>query len=264
MPSAPPKYALIVAAGQGTRMRSAGSTQHTPKQFLWLGNKPVLQHSIDVFASTFTDIRFILVLPPSYPHFVNKLPSAEPKQFKGYEYPPSYFNVVSKLPAIYAGYHFAFVPGGETRFQSVKNGIQYVQEADAIVFVHDAARPLLTGELIERCYAAALEHGVAIPAVPATESLRGIAADGTNHPIDRQSVRYIQTPQTFRAALLFEAFQQDFQPTFTDEATVVEKAGHRIQLVEGDPTNIKLTYPHDMKIAEVLLRQRTQPSPRRL
>lgn len=240
MPSAPPKYALIVAAGQGTRMRSAGSTQHTPKQFLWLGNKPVLQHSIDVFASTFTDIRFILVLPPSYPHFVNK------------------------LPAIYAGYHFAFVPGGETRFQSVKNGIQYVQEADAIVFVHDAARPLLTGELIERCYAAALEHGVAIPAVPATESLRGIAADGTNHPIDRQSVRYIQTPQTFRAALLFEAFQQDFQPTFTDEATVVEKAGHRIQLVEGDPTNIKLTYPHDMKIAEVLLRQRTQPSPRRL
>ena len=232
MAISPPRYALIVAAGQGTRARPAGEVSSTPKQFAWLAGKPVLRYSIEAFASSFPDIRFILVLPGVYPDFVQD------------------------LPTIFAPHPFTLITGGETRFHSVKNGLTAVQEPDAMVFVHDAARPLLTQALIHRCYAVAVEHGTAVPAVPATESLRVVDPEGRNHPLDRHTVKCIQTPQTFRAALLLEAFRQPYDPQFTDEATVVEKAGHPIQLVEGEPTNIKLTYPHDFEIAALLLAKR--------
>lgn len=227
------KYALIVAAGQGTRAQLSGTDAQAPKQFRLLAGKPVLQYSIEAFASAFPDIRFILVLPAVYPDFVGH------------------------LPEIFTGNPFSFVTGGETRFHSVKNGLSRVQEPDAVVFVHDAARPVLSAALIRRCYEGAILHGTAIPCVPAVESLRMVDAQGRNYPLDRHAVRYIQTPQTFWASLLLEAFHQPFDPSFTDEATVVEKAGYSVQLVEGEPANIKLTYPQDFAIAEILLRNRS-------
>ncbi|SFV33487.1 IspD/TarI family cytidylyltransferase [Thermoflavifilum thermophilum] len=227
------KYALIVAAGQGTRAQVSDTEAQTPKQFRLLGGKPVLQYSIEAFASAFPDIQFILVLPAVYPDFVGR------------------------FPEIFTKHPFAFAIGGETRFHSVKNGLSHVQKPDAVVFVHDAARPVLSAALIRRCYEAALMHGTAIPCVPAVESLRMVDAQGRNYPLDRHAVKYIQTPQTFRASLLLEAFHQSFDPSFTDEATVVEKAGYPVQLVEGEPANIKLTYPQDFAIAEILLRNRS-------
>ncbi|MCL6525176.1 MAG: 2-C-methyl-D-erythritol 4-phosphate cytidylyltransferase [Thermoflavifilum sp.] len=219
-----PRYALIVAAGQGSRMQ-----QSMPKQFMLLAGKPVLQYSLEAFAVAFADVRFIIVLPEKYPEWVHT------------------------LPQLFPGHTFQWVLGGATRFDSVKAGLKDISEPNALVFVHDAARPLVSEKLIHRCEAAALQYRSAIPCVPATESLRQIQADGQHHTLDRQAIRYVQTPQTFRAEWLLQAFQQPYRPEFTDEATVVEQAGYPVHLIEGETTNIKITYPHDLKLAEALL-----------
>jgi len=206
-----------------------GST--IPKQFLPLLGIPLMCHAVQTFASALPGIHIISVLPE------DQLGSAQ-----------------TVLRSYIGKIKVTTVAGGDTRYQSVCNGLRHVTE-DGIVFVHDGARPLITEELILRCYKQAVEKGSAIPSIPARESMR-ILDDGVSRPLDREKLRVIQTPQTFRTSIILPAFEQPFQPSFTDEATVVEVYGTPIHLIEGMAENIKVTHSEDMVIAEALLRVR--------
>jgi 2-C-methyl-D-erythritol 4-phosphate cytidylyltransferase len=220
------KTAIIVAGGTGQRM---GTT--LPKQFLAIEGKSILLHTIDQFISAFSDINFVIVLPADYIH------EGE--------------NIIASSGLSQS---FLFVAGGDTRFQSVKNGLAQADPA-SIVFVHDAVRCLLTPDLIQRCYQQAVEKGSAIPAVSSTDTVRII--EGTkHHVVDRVNVMMIQTPQTFNAAILKKAFEQVYQPSFTDEANVLEASGKEVYLIEGEYENIKITRPLDLAIAEYILAKR--------
>lgn len=220
------KTAIIVAGGTGQRMGTV-----VPKQFLAIEGKTILLHTIDQFVAAFSDINFIIVLPSGYIQEGKNLISA------------------SGLTQ-----QFQFVAGGDTRFQSVKNGLAQVAQ-DAIVFVHDAVRCLLTPALIQRCYQQAVEKGSAIPAVSSTDTIRILEWE-THHVVNRENVMMIQTPQTFNAGLLLKAFEQPYQPFFTDEANVVEASGIPVYLVDGEFENIKITRPLDLAIAEYILTKR--------
>jgi 2-C-methyl-D-erythritol 4-phosphate cytidylyltransferase len=188
-------------------------------------------HTVDQFVSAFSDINFVIVLPADYIH------EGE--------------NIIASSGLSQS---FLFVAGGDTRFQSVKNGLAQADPA-SIVFVHDAVRCLLTPDLIQRCYQQAVEKGSAIPAVSSTDTVRII--EGTkHHVVDRANVMMIQTPQTFNAAILKKAFEQAYQPSFTDEANVLEASGKEVYLIEGEHENIKITRPLDLAIAEYILAKR--------
>ena len=220
------KTAIIVAGGTGQRMGTA-----LPKQFLAIEGKSILLHTVSQFVAAFWDINFVIVLPADYiQEGENLIASSEITQ------------------------PVQIVAGGDTRFQSVKNGLSQV-DPDAIVFVHDAVRCLLTTDLIQRCYQQAVEKGSAIPAVSSTDTVRII--EGTkHHVVDRANVMMIQTPQTFNAAILKKAFEQAYQPSFTDEANVLEASGNEVYLIEGEHENIKITRPLDLAIAEYILAKR--------
>jgi 2-C-methyl-D-erythritol 4-phosphate cytidylyltransferase len=220
------KTAIIVAGGTGQRM---GATM--PKQFLVIEGKSILLHTVNQFVAAFADINFVIVLPADYiQEGKNLIASSGLTQ------------------------HVQFTAGGETRFQSVKNGLAHVAPV-AIVFVHDAVRCLLTPDLIQRCYQQALEKGSAIPAVASTDTIR--ITEGTkHHVVDRTNVMMIQTPQTFNAAILQKAFEQAYQSSFTDEANVLETSGTEVFLIEGEYENIKITRPLDLAIAAYILVKR--------
>jgi len=219
------KFAVIVAAGSGTRMGS-----DLPKQFLELQGKPILQHTLERFLDAAFDIEVILVLP--------KDGMQQGRQI---------------VDAMEEGARVRIVEGGETRFHSVQNGISLINEP-SLVAVHDAVRCLVSGALIRHCYAQAAEFGMAVPAIPAKDSIRLMQSLGAQ-ALDREQVRIIQTPQTFRSAILLPAFDQPYDPSFTDEATVVEKAGVAVRLVEGEDSNIKITVPVDLLIAAKLMEE---------
>lgn len=219
------KYAVIVAGGRGLRM---GAT--VPKQFLPLLGKPLLCHAIQAFANAIPGIKLVLVLPE------DQVGSAQ-----------------TVLRSYLSGINVTTVAGGETRYKSVQNGLTRVNN-DGIVFVHDGARPIVSEDLILRCYAQAVELGSAIPAIPVTESMRVVHGDYST-PLNRDQLRIIQTPQTFRTELILPAFRQEYNPAFTDEATVVEATGKKVHLIDGMPDNIKVTTPYDMIIAEALLKE---------
>lgn len=220
------KIAIIVAGGTGQRMGSV-----VPKQFLEIEGKPILIHTIDQFVAAFSDIEFVIVLPEGYINEGQKLLAN------------------TKLTN-----QISFVAGGDTRFQSVKNGLSKVQ-GTAIVFVHDAVRCLLTPALIQRCYQQAVEKGSAIPAVSSTDTVRLMEGE-KHHVVDRENVMQIQTPQTFQSDLLLKAFEQTYQSNFTDEANVVEASGTPVFLVDGEFENIKITRPLDLAIASYILAKR--------
>jgi len=220
------KYAVIVAGGSGQRMGA-----DRPKQFLLLRGRPMLWHTLTAFLSAFDDLQIVLVLPTDH--------IEEGKS-------------VARLTGAPA--RIQLVTGGRTRYHSVKNGLEAVP-GDAVVFVHDGVRCLITPGLIHRCYAAALEKGNAIPAVAATDTVR-LADAGGNKQVHRDTVRLIQTPQTFFSATLKTAFERDYNDSFTDEANVVEQLGIAIHLVEGETTNIKITSPIDLLLAEKILEKR--------
>jgi 2-C-methyl-D-erythritol 4-phosphate cytidylyltransferase len=220
------KIAIVVAGGTGQRMGSV-----VPKQFLEIEHKSILTHTIDQFVAAFSDLEIVVVLPEGY------LKQGEEILRKS-----KYKNTIS------------YVAGGETRFQSVKNGLAKVIHP-SIVFVHDAVRCLLTPALIQRCYQQAFEKGSAIPAVTATDTVR--LMNGEVHQLlNRENVMLIQTPQTFRSELLLKAFEQPFQNSFTDEANVVEASGTPVYLVDGEYENIKITRPLDLAIANYILNKR--------
>lgn len=220
------KIAIIVAGGTGQRMGSV-----IPKQFLEIQGKAILLHTIDQFTAAFDDIELVVVLPADYIEEGKTL-----LKKNGYTH------------------HIQLVEGGDTRFQSVKNGLSKVNEP-SIVFVHDAVRCLLTPALIQRCYQQALEKGSAIPAVSATDSVRIVEAE-ENRVLDREQVMLIQTPQTFQSDILLDAFKQAYVPLFTDEANAVESNGKKVFLVDGEFENIKITRPLDLAIAEHILAKR--------
>jgi 2-C-methyl-D-erythritol 4-phosphate cytidylyltransferase len=220
------KTAIIVAGGTGQRM---GTT--LPKQFLAIEGKSILLHTIGQFVTAYTDINFIIVLPADYIQDGKAL-----------------------ITSSGLSQSFQFVAGGDTRFQSVKNGLAQADPA-SVVFVHDAVRCLLTPDLIQRCYQQAVEKGSAIPAVSSTDTIR-ILEGNQHHVVDRANVMMIQTPQTFNAALLKKAFEQAYQPSFTDEANVLVASGKEVYLIEGEYENIKITRPLDLAIAEYILAKR--------
>ena len=220
------KYAVIVAGGSGNRMNAA-----IPKQFLPINGTPVLLYTIETFLSAFSDLEIILVLPEKFMRDGDAIvqQASDPKRIE-------------------------IAAGGNTRFHSVKNGLKLVTE-NAIVFVHDAVRCLVTNDLIHRCYEGALENGNAIPAIPVSDTVRMETAEGSV-VVDRTKLLVIQTPQTFFSNLLLKAFEQEYDSSFTDEATVAEKFGIKIHLIPGEDENIKLTRPIDMEIAEKILKNR--------
>lgn len=217
------KYAVIVAGGSGQRMGT-----EMPKQFLLLKGQPLLHYTIRTFLNAFEDLQVILVLPIEH-------------TLKGEE-------IIKQMNA---QANVQIVHGGATRFESVKNGLQLVTDP-SIVFVHDGVRCLVSKELIKRCYEQTIEKGSAIPAVAATDSIR-IDKGSAHHPVDRNLIRIVQTPQTFQSAILLAAFKQEFDASFTDEATVVEASGQSVFLINGEHNNLKITRPLDLCIAEKLL-----------
>lgn len=218
------KYAVIVAGGRGLRMGAA-----VPKQFLPILGKPLLCYAIQAFAATIRGIHIILVLPS------DQLNSAK-----------------TVLKSYLGNIEVTTVAGGETRYESVQNGLKKVNN-DGVVFIHDGVRPLISQDLIQRCYQQAIEKGSAIPVIPVMDSIR-ILEDGASHPINREHLRIIQTPQTFMTSIILPAFQQEYHASFTDEANVVEAHGTSVHLINGALENIKVTTPEDMLIAETLLK----------
>ena len=217
------KYVVIVAGGSGKRMGA-----EVPKQFLELAGRPVLMHTIERFKEYSQDIEIITVLPENQlRHWIDLQ-----KQYS--------FTVPHTL-----------VKGGSHRFSSVRNGLKFVN-VPGLGAIHDGVRPFVSIDTITRCFDTAEMLGNAIPAVSSTDSLRLVTEEGSS-PINRINVRHIQTPQVFSAALIKKAYLQNYSSDFTDDATVLEKMGEKIILVEGNRENIKITNPEDLLISAALL-----------
>lgn len=212
---------IIVAGGKGLRVGG-----ELPKQFQSIGGEPMLMRTIRTFYDYDYRMRIVVVLPEEAQLLWSQL--CEEHRFS--------------VP-------HTVVPGGETRFHSVKNGLEEVSE-DEIVGVHDGARPFVTPGLIGRCFDTAFENqcGV-IPVVDEVNSVRQLTGTGSRM-VDRKQLKLVQTPQVFPAGELKKAYEIGFDPSFTDDASVAEKWGMRIQLVEGEETNIKITTPFDMTLAD--------------
>ncbi len=217
------QFVIIVAGGSGLRMGVS-----IPKQFLNLKKKPVLMHTISKFYKYNSKLNIILVLPNE--HFSTWESLCE--KYK--------FHVKHKI-----------VAGGSTRYQSVKNGLA-TMNSQGLVAVHDGVRPLISVELIENCFNEAIKNGNAIPCIEVNETVREILPKG-NRQLNRNNIKLIQTPQVFTLEILKKAYELPFSKEFTDDASVIEKAGYKINLINGEKQNIKITTELDLKMAECLL-----------
>jgi 2-C-methyl-D-erythritol 4-phosphate cytidylyltransferase len=218
------KIVIIVAGGKGLRMQS-----DIPKQFIELQGKPVLMRTLEVFHRYDASIQLLLVIPLVQINFWKELCIKQS------------FNLPHQI-----------VAGGQTRYNSVKNGLEVIQES-ALVAIHDGVRPFVSVETIGRCFIEAEKHGSAIPVLDLEESIRQITETG-NQSVNRMSYKIVQTPQVFTSELLKKAYKQTFSPLFTDDASVVEASGAKIYLVEGNKENIKITTGFDLELAETILR----------
>jgi len=217
------KYAVLVAGGSGSRMKS-----DLPKQFILLKNKPLLVYTIESFLQADADINIILVLPEQHLQ-------------TGKEIVTQFIN----------GKEIIITSGGATRFHSVKNGLMQIQE-EGIVLVHDAVRSMVSVDLIQRSLNEVIIKKAIIPAISSKDSVRLIEGE-KNKSISRDIVMLIQTPQTFFSEDLKKAFEVEYNDSFTDEASVMEAAGFQIHIIAGDENNIKITHPIDLIIAEKIL-----------
>jgi len=219
-------YAIIVAGGMGKRMRG-----NVPKQFLMLNGKPILMHTLLRFHEALPECKLILVLPRDYIEKWRKLSVS------------CGFN----LPLL-------LVAGGETRFHSVRNGLSCIPEDEfGVVGVHDGVRPFVSLEVIRNCYAHARISGAVVPVMKPVESVRLACGENNTEAIDRNRFFLVQTPQTFQIDLFRKAYNQSYRTDFTDDASVVEASGVRIEVVEGNRENIKITSPFDMILARAFL-----------
>jgi 2-C-methyl-D-erythritol 4-phosphate cytidylyltransferase len=247
------KYAIIVAGGSGVRM---GTT--VPKQFLPVHGRPVLWYTLRTFLGAYEDLEIVLVAPEAHLETAGDL-----------------------IKGLAGAGRIRLASGGDTRFHSVRNGLEKIKEAiggglpiggeaaggeaagkvgpggkeeQAVIFVHDGVRCLVSKELIQRCYEQAVQLGSAIPVIDCADSVRLVEEVGSK-PIDRGRIKLVQTPQTFRSDILLPAYMQDHQEAFTDEATVIEEAGHQVYLIEGERTNIKITTQEDLVMAGYWLKE---------
>jgi 2-C-methyl-D-erythritol 4-phosphate cytidylyltransferase len=217
-------YAIIVAGGSGNRMQT-----ETPKQFLLLKNLPVLMHTIKAFAASDTQPKILLVLNKDQQAYWARLC----KEFN--------FHIPHQV-----------IDGGTERFHSVKNAVSTIEE-ESYVAIHDAVRPLVSKTLIDSCFTEAAKQGNVIAAVQSSDSVRLLQNKKTS-ALKRDEIYLVQTPQTFDLNILKEAYKQEFSIHFTDDASVVESIGYNINIIEGERSNIKITYPIDLELAELLLK----------
>lgn len=217
------KFALIVAGGSGSRMETS-----VPKQFLEIEGKPVLMYTFEAFSKFDSDIEFILVLP---------------------EQQVGYWESLCTKHSFRTNYKLAF--GGGNRFQSVKNGLDLINE-EGLVFIHDGVRPLVSEQTLQNCYQTALTKGNALPVVPPSESVR-YSGENKNRAVDRSKYFLVQTPQTFETKQIKHAYKLATHQNFTDDASVLENSGFSINLVDGNRENIKITWPQDLIVAKAFL-----------
>jgi 2-C-methyl-D-erythritol 4-phosphate cytidylyltransferase len=219
------KAVILVAGGKGTRMGSEIS-----KQYLPIGGRPVLMHTMEAFAKSLPGIFQLLVLPADDLMLWRDL-------CLQYD-----FSIPHQV-----------VAGGNSRFQSVRNGLESLPFQEGLVAIHDGVRPFVKKDVIIRSFLQAEKSGSAIAVMPLKDSVRKVLADGTNIFQDRQDFRLVQTPQTFQIGKIKQAFQVAEIPQFTDDATVYEYQGWQVSLIPGNPENIKITTPEDLLYAEFLL-----------
>lgn len=219
------KYAIIVAGGKGLRMGG-----EIPKQFLPVAGLPVLMHTIRRFHTYDPNLKVILVLPKEQQDYWQELCIK-------YQFVDNY----------------TLADGGATRFQSSKNGLNLIHNnAKGYVAIHDGVRPFVSVDTIARCFEAAITKKAVIPVLNVTDTLRYVSANRNSENVQRSDYRLVQTPQVFDITLIKKAYKQEENSSFTDDASVVENIGQRVEMVEGNRENIKLTTPFDLKIAEVI------------
>ena len=217
------KTVIIVAGGLGQRFEG-----NTPKQFIVLNNLPILMHSILAFYSYDNEISIIVILPENQINNWKLLC----EKYK--------FDVKHKV-----------IKGGQTRFESVKNGIMQVNEK-SLIAIHDGVRPLVSKPTIDNCFKTAEKFGNAVPVVEFVDSIREIGFTDC-FPLKRANLRLVQTPQIFKSDILKQAYKKNYNSTFTDDATVLESIGEKINMIEGNRENIKITTKTDLIIAEALI-----------
>lgn len=222
-----PRYAIIVAGGNGLRMGN-----EIPKQFLLLNNKPILMHAITQFQAFDSAISCIVVLPVLQIAYWETL--CETYQFS--------------LP-------HTVVSGGKERFHSVANGLNAIN-GSGLVAVHDGVRPIITKEMLEQGFQTSEIFDSAVPYIDSVDSLRQIDGEDSK-TLDRTRIKRIQTPQIFDVEKLKKAMDTPYKPEFTDEATVWENAGHKVHFYKGNSNNIKITTPIDLEIAEIIIKKYT-------
>jgi len=221
------RYAIIAAGGAGKR---AGAS--IPKQFIPLAGKPMLMHTIEAFSILRPAIKIIVALPGNHiQHWINLCSE--------FTFPVAHSIVV----------------GGSFRGESVRNALNAITEHEALVAVHDGARPFVKKTTIEKGFKLAMAHGAAIPVLKITDSMR-ILGDGFSRTVERNNFRSVQTPQCFKLSVLMEAYNQENIEGFTDDASLAETIGKQVQLFEGDPENIKITTPFDLMVAEAVFGRR--------
>ena len=225
------KYAIIVAGGKGLRMNT-----ELPKQFIPINGKPLLMYTLEAFFRYDNELELILVLPVAQ---------------------QEYWHTICKQYGFSVSHRIA--DGGETRFHSVKNGLMLIPDAEeSLVAIHDGVRPFVSQKTISEAFKCAEKYGSAVPAINPVDSVRQLTGVGAglapalNTALDRTTLKMIQTPQIFKNSILKEAYLQEYTPSFTDDASVVEKCGHPIILTEGNRENIKITTPLDLQIAKIL------------
>ena len=223
------RFVIVVAGGSGLRMGTS-----VPKQFLLLNGQPLLMHTLESFFRAIEDIQILLVLPAAHIPYWKEL---------RIQYG---FNIPHRI-----------AEGGESRGESVKNGLNMISAESGLVAVHDGVRPLLDDELIRRVYSQAEKKGSAIPCVPVSDSLRQLTQEGSK-PVCRADMVAIQTPQCFRLEMLRKAYDQQNYTNFTDDAQHVEAIGERVYLSKGSFENLKITTAVDLLLAEAILKSHLQ------
>lgn len=220
----PKKAVIIVAGGTGTRMESK-----TAKQFLTVGDKPILIHTFEAFAAYDSTMQFILVLFPALKKEWQEIASKH-----GFVLP----------------HHI--VDGGEERFHSVRNGLEVLLPDVEVVAIHDAVRPLVSQQTIKKCMDAAVKYGAAIPVLPVTDTIRK-TDENLSTTLPRHKLVAVQTPQCFKTEIIKAAYKTQYSASYTDDASVVEAIDQPIKLVEGNRTNLKITTKEDLAIAEAFI-----------
>jgi 2-C-methyl-D-erythritol 4-phosphate cytidylyltransferase len=218
-------YAIIVAGGSGSRMHS-----EIPKQFIKLNGTPIIMHTVKAFFQNKTNPNIILVLAKADVELWGKLILHHQ------------FDIPHQV-----------VFGGKERFHSVQNGLKVIENKNAVIAIHDAVRPLVSQNTITNCFLNATKNGNAIAAITSKDSVRSLS-NGKSKALTRSEIFLVQTPQTFIYHQLNAAYNQEFESFFTDDSSVVEKAGFQINLEKGDDFNFKITFKEDLILAEALLK----------